>query len=206
MATAPVLPQRPDLPERSAPERSIAALPAEQPPRESEPVQPQVQAVEPDVPGQVEPARTAALPPPPGEASAQPTRIVGKLKPAPGPAPAAPEPSLVPVSAAPAPEKPVVEMPPAEAAPKVMMSQMPPVMPGSPVVNNTGASVQPEPVVPGLEPPPARMAGMAMEMEQAPEQDEGLLELQRFLEERNKTVPQPPAQPARTDRRPRKSL
>jgi hypothetical protein len=45
-----------------------------------------------------------------------------------------------------------------------------------------------------------------MEMEQAPEQDEGLLELQRFLEERNKTVPQPPAQPARTDRRPRKSL
>lgn len=78
-------------------------------------------------------------------------------------------------------------------------------MPGDPIVNSTGSSTLPEPVVTEKE-SPTRMVGMAMETESPGEEDEGLRSFRMFLQENNRSVPQPPSTTPGRERRMRKSL
>lgn len=105
--------------------------------------------------------------------------------------------------------KPAMEMraiepsPPAVASPEILG------MPGDPIVNTTGQG-QPlgtEPLVAMEKDAGMRMAGsMPVEEQIEGEEDEGLRSLRMFLEERNRTVPQPPALDLSRPRRNRKSL
>jgi len=79
-------------------------------------------------------------------------------------------------------------------------------VPGDPIVNNTGPLGPPEPVVTVEKEAPNRMVGMAMETESPGEEDEGLRSFRMFLQENNRTVPQPPSATPVRERRMRKSL
>ncbi len=84
-------------------------------------------------------------------------------------------------------------------------------MPGDPIVNSAGTMQPlgggPEPVVAMEKDPGMRMAGPGPTEEQIPADDEeGLRALRSFFEERNRTVPQPPALDLLRPRRGRKSL
>jgi hypothetical protein len=89
-----------------------------------------------------------------------------------------------------------------------LMTQMTPLsMPGDPVINSTTA---PQPEEPGVPEPGPRMAGMSMvgmsvETTIPAPEDEGLRQLQMFIEERNRTVPQPPVTAPKKERKGKKS-
>lgn len=106
--------------------------------------------------------------------------------------------------------KPAMEMRASEPAAPGVVSPEILGMPGDPIVNSTGQG-QPlgaEPLVAIEKDPSMRMmAGSAPVEEQIEgEEDEGLRSLRMFLEERNRTVPQPPALDLSRPRRNRKSL
>lgn len=112
--------------------------------------------------------------------------------------------------ASPAPTgKPATDKPDGDSGGTIMTQGTGPGMPGDPVVNATGGAGRPDPVMVGMEGSggSTRMAGMMMtDPEPLPEEDEGL-RLRMLLEERNRSVPQPPlANPAQDRRGKRKSL
>ncbi|HEU4754567.1 MAG TPA: zf-HC2 domain-containing protein [Armatimonadota bacterium] len=120
-----------------------------------------------------------------------------------------PDPAVQPVAAAPVPDRSEGTPRLPEPAPTGMTQMMPPSMPGEPLMNSTGG-VQPEAPAPGTPEPGTRMAGMSMvgmtvESDIPAPEDEGLRQLQTFLEERNKTVPQPPVVSPKRDKKPKKS-
>ena len=106
-------------------------------------------------------------------------------------------------------EKPVLDVraeePVAPAAPAV-----PPAKPagtGEPGVSSPGPVVQPEVMATAPARDPAtRMAGMMPDMAAPAEDEEGVRQLRKFFEDRNRAVPQPPPAIPNRDRRMRKSL
>jgi hypothetical protein len=104
--------------------------------------------------------------------------------------------------------KPATDKPDTDSGGTIMTQGTGPGMPGDPVVNTTGAPGRADSVMVGMEAPgTARMAGMMMgDPEPLPDEDEGL-RLRMLLEERNRSVPQPPlVNPGQNPRGKRKSL
>jgi hypothetical protein len=121
-------------------------------------------------------------------------------------APAHREVRPLPVVAAPSGGKPATEPRAGEPGVPVAMSEPKgAAMPGDPVVNNSGSVGQSEPVKTAMEKEtPPRNAGMMADGEAPAEDEEGVRMLRMFLEERNRTVPQPPLLNPGRDRRMRK--
>ncbi|HTE20321.1 MAG TPA: hypothetical protein VK689_18300, partial [Armatimonadota bacterium] len=83
------------------------------------------------------------------------------------------------------------------------------MMTGEPVMNSSGPGAPSDAAMGRDREPGTRMAGMTSGMmpETTPVQDEeGVRSLRMFLEERNRTVPQPPPAVPSRDRRMQKSL
>jgi hypothetical protein len=159
-------------------------------------------------PDQVAEAPVLAPPLTPEVKPVKRTRITGTGRVAPrGPSSVLPAPAGQPLVVAPVPDR-LDGTPRISEPPSSLMTQMTPLpMPGDPVINSTTA---PQPEEPGVPEPGTRMAGMSMvgmsvETTIPAPEDEGLRQLQMFIEERNRTVPQPPVTTPKKERKEKKS-
>lgn len=99
----------------------------------------------------------------------------------------------VPVTPQAAPGKPAAEAPVAPSPVPVATPSTLMAMPGEPMVNSVTAPPAPEMLSMGMEKEPStRMAGAPGEAEAPQDEDDGVRALRLFLEERNRSVPQPP--------------
>jgi len=150
------------------------------------------EAPAPETPRRIAKVQLAAIPQP----AARPTPRT-----APRPAPTAVAETMVTAKAA-------AEMPTPEAiAPLAGMQPVTPQATMDAGVSNASGSGRPEPVTAGMEKESMmRMAGAGGDTPEGPQDEEGLSMLRMFLEERNRTVPQPPLVDPGRERRMRKSL
>lgn len=130
----------------------------------------------------------AAVPAPTVARAPRKVQVARRPAPAAQPAPPASEPQHTPDRITADPSEVEMREPTAPVTPGIMA-----VMPGEPMINSVNTAPAPDSLTLGMEKEPStRMAGSPVEPEVTGEDEEGLRSLQMFLEDRNRTVPQPP--------------